>query len=174
MPATAPYSQLYSFTREEKKIKGRIGSSKKTVVVKDFRGNDMYEEDMTALKERVEKYIASHADLGEPTKNNLRELKVTAGATKEEVELLSGGPDKVIKTYAKANNTASEIWIYRINKINVFIIFIVPVFWAHEGYYLHFKDNILTAIERHYLEQTVHQTSAPGVGVGGIRPKKKP
>lgn len=157
MPTAAKYSQIYSFTREEKKVKGGFGSKRKVVSVKDFREIAMYAEDITALKEEIEKYIVAHPDLSESTKNNLRELKVTAGAAKEEVKLLLGEPDKVTKT------STSEIWIYRINRIRAFTVFIIPVCFVHEGYYLHFKDNALLAIERHSLQQSVHQARAPGI-----------
>lgn len=163
LPSVANYSKLYSLTKEEKKIKGGFGGKKKVILIKDFRENEMYDENIAALKEEAEKYISLHTDLSEQTKNNLRELIVTAGATKEEVKLLLGEPDKVIKQNVKTGGR-SEMWIYKINKTDVFTIFIIPLFFPHQGYYLYFKDNVLTAIERHYLEQTF-QSSDSGVGL---------
>ena len=168
LPRVASYKELYSFTKEEKNIKGGFGSKRKVVLVKDFRGNEMYDEDMTAFKEKVEKYISSHADLSEPEKNNLRELRVSKGTAKEEVLLLLGKPNKVIRLNNKAC-AASEIWIYRTNKRITFIIIVIPVFFTHEGYYLYFEDNILTAIERHSLEETVTTS-----GIGLFERSKKP
>ena len=95
-----------------------FGSASKTVTIKDFRENEMYREDIAALKEKVEKYISVHNDLSEGGKNNLRELKVTKGATEEEVELLLGEPDRVI----------SGAWIYKINKSATFSIIFLPIF----------------------------------------------
>lgn len=171
MPRMARENQLYGFIREEKRVKGGFGSKKKVVTIKDFRGNEFYDDDVDDLKGLVENYISLHADLGEEAKNNLRELKVTEGSTKEEVKLLLGRPDK-ISTIGSNAYGASELWIYKINEIDTFAIFIIPIFFPHQGYYLYFKDNILAAIERHYLEQTIHQGSAPGVGVGGVESKK--
>jgi hypothetical protein len=157
IPSAARYTQLYSLTKEEKKVSSGLGGKRKVVLIKDFRENEMYEEDLAALKEEVEKYIASHPDLSEAAKNNLRALKVAEGATKEEVKLLLGEPDKASPGHA------SEVWIYRISKMRAFSVFIVPVFFAHEGYYLYFKDGVLTAIERHYPKQIVEQGAAPGI-----------
>lgn len=154
LPRVANYKELYSFTKEEKKIKGGFGSKRKVVLVKDFRGNEMYDENITALKEKVEKYISSRTDLSEPEKNNLRQFRVSEGTTKEEVHLLLGKPDKVIRSDNRVG-AASEIWIYRTNKRSTFTIIVIPVFFTHEGYYLYFKDNVLIAIERHCLQQTV-------------------
>jgi len=162
VPSVANYSQLHTFIKDEQVIKGGFGSKKKILLIKDVRGNDMYDENIVELKEVVEKYISIHPDLSESTKNNLRELKITEGTTKEEVEILLGKPDKVIRQGNKVSAT-SEIWIYRINKMNAFTIFIFPVFFAHEGYYLYFKDNLLTTIQRHYLAQIIQQSAGPGV-----------
>lgn len=162
VPSAARYSQLFSFTREEKKIKGAIGR-RKAVLVRDFRENARYEEDMAGLQEEIEKYILAHPDLSEQTQLNLRKLKLSQGATKEQVLLLLGKPDKVLATGGRANYDASAIWIYKINKIRAFTVFIIPVFLVHEGYYLYFKDNVLKGIERHYLKQIVQQGSAPGL-----------
>lgn len=161
IPQAANYSQLYSFTKEKKKIKGGFASKSKAVLVKDFRENEMLDKDISALKEKVDKYISSHNDLSESTKNNLRELKVTAGATGQEVNLLLGKPDRIIKANDKTYAT-SQIWVYRINKRSTFTIIVIPVFFTHEAYHLYFKDNVLTKIERHYLEQTL-QTSDLGL-----------
>jgi len=162
IPRVASYKQLYSFAKEEKKIKGSFGKSK-IVSIKDFRENEVFDENIIALKEMVEKYISSHTDLNGSTKNNLRELKVTEGAAGEEVKLLLGEPDKVVKTGKKTYIT-SEIWIYKINKSSTFTIIFLPVFFGHEEYYLYFKDNVLTLIERHYLEQTFYASDS-GMGL---------
>ncbi len=136
---------------------------KKSITIKDFRGNDAYDEDIEALKADVEKYISQHPDLSESEKNNLRALKVTQGATVDEAILLLGKPDKSVRAAGGGRYGASEIWIYKISKIRVFTIFILPVFPVHEGYYLYFKDGALVEIERHYLKQVVQQGEGPGI-----------
>jgi len=161
MPAREAQKQIYSYTRQEKKIPGTFG--KKRVSVKDFRGVDMYEEDMAALKEDVEKFIAIHPELSDESKNNLRLLKIAPGETAAEVELLLGNPDKLIKTKSGAPYQADQVWVYKISKIRAYTVFIIPVLFVHEGYYLYFKDGRLEALERHYLRQTVEQGAGPGV-----------
>ncbi|MFA4843126.1 MAG: hypothetical protein WC658_04760, partial [Candidatus Omnitrophota bacterium] len=91
MPAVSAQKQLYSFTREEKKVKG-VFAKKKSVSVKDFRGVEMYEEDMQALQQEAEEYIAAHPNLSEEIKTNLKQLRVAAGENEEEVKLLLGEP----------------------------------------------------------------------------------
>jgi len=163
MPIAAIQSPLYSFTREEKRIKSGFGGKKKSITLKDFRGNDACDEDIEALKTDVEKYISQHPDLSESARNNLQALKVTQGATGDEVVLLLGKPDKLVKVAGSGRYGASEIWIYKLSKIRAFTIFILPVFLVHEGYYLYFKDGALVEIERHYLKQIVEQGAGPGV-----------
>jgi len=162
MPTVAIQRPLYSFTREEKVTKGFMGK-RKSVTIKDFRQNEAYDEDIEGFKKEVEEYISKHQDLSEAAKNNLRALKVTQGATADEVKFLLGKPDKVIRVAGASRYGASEIWIYKISKMRVFTIFIFPVFFVHEGYYLYFKDGSLVEIERHYLEQIVKQGAGPGV-----------
>ena len=157
IPRVANYKQLYSIAKEEKKTKGKFSKSK-IVLTKDLRENEVFNQDIALLKEKVERYISGHADLSEPTKSNLRELRVTEGATKEEVKLLLGEPDKVMKS--DKEDIASEIWIYRTNKSSTFTIVFIPVFFGHEKYYLYFKDNLLTLIERYYLEQTFYASDS--------------
>jgi len=111
----------------------------------------------------VEGYISQHPELSETARNNLRELKVTQGSTVAEAALLLGKPDKVAKTSGGARYGASEVWIYKLSKIRAFTIFIVPVCFVHEAYYLYFKDGALVEIERHYLTQSVQQGAGPGV-----------
>lgn len=163
IPRANSYKQLYSITKEEKKAKRSFGGRSKIISIKDFRGNERYDEDMAALKEKVEKYIFNHADLNDAVKNNLRELKVTEGATKEEVGLLLGDPDKAVKLAKRVDN-ASEMWVYKTSKSSVFTVVFLPVFFGHEKYYLYFKDNNLALIERHYLEQTFY-SSGSGMGL---------
>lgn len=158
LPRKVNYNQLYSITKVEKRVKSGF-TKKKVVLIKDFRENEMYEEDIAALKEKAEKYILAHPDLSDSAKDNLRELKITIGAGIDEVQLLLGNPDKIIGGASKAG-AGTQTWIYRINKSSAFIIVAVPVFFTKEGYYLYFKDNLLTAIERHYLEQVI-QTGSP-------------
>ncbi len=153
VPSTLGEKYLYGISREEKNQEKGIFGNKKYIEIKDFRGNERYEEDIAAFKEEVEKYIALHAGLSEEVKSALRELKVTAGLKTEEVKLLLGSPDKAMK----------DVWVYRISKWRAFTVFIVPVFFVHEGYYLYFKDGVLASIERHYLTQTIHQSAAEGV-----------
>lgn len=164
LPGVETCNQLHSFIKTERKAKSGFGGKSKVILIKDFRGSDeVYEEDMAALKEEVEKYISGHPELSDATKNNLRELKVAPGATKQEVELLLGAPDKAEKSKGSADFNASEVWIYKINKIRAFTVFIIPVFFVHEGYYLYFKDDALAGIERHYLKQIVQQSAGAGV-----------
>jgi hypothetical protein len=163
MPTVAIQRPLYSFVKEEKRIKGGFMGHKKSITIKDFRGNDAYDEDIAALKAEVEKYISRHPDLSESAKNNLREIKVTQDARDDEVVLLLGKPDKLARVAAGGRYGASEIWIYKISKMRIFTIFIIPVFPVHEGYYLYFKDGALVEIERHYLKQIVQQSEGPGV-----------
>lgn len=158
LPTATTYEHIYSLSRQEKKVKVGM-SKKKTVLIKDFRENEMYEEDYTALKDAIEKYIARHPDLSETQKNNLRELKVIEDQTKEEVELLLGEADKI----SRSGNGRAETWIYRINRWRAFTLFIIPVFFSQEGYYLRFKDNQLSRIERRHPGKIVHQAPAPGL-----------
>ncbi|MDD4953546.1 MAG: hypothetical protein PHG40_01420, partial [Candidatus Omnitrophica bacterium] len=102
IPRADNCNQLYSFTREEKRIKRKFAPKTKIVLINDFRGRQAYDEDIAELKARVEEYISSHADLDEAAKNNLREIKVTAGSTKEQVILLLGQPDKITKAEKEA------------------------------------------------------------------------
>ncbi|MBM3245792.1 MAG: hypothetical protein FJZ13_00475 [Candidatus Omnitrophica bacterium] len=157
IPRTLNYKELYSFTRKEEKIKRKFGGSYSAISIKDFRENERYDEEMAAFKEKVEQYILSHPDLSESAKNNLRQFKVSAGASTEEVELLLGKPDRVAVN--KADNTG-QVWIYKINKRSDFTVIFLPVFFGHEQYYLYFKDNLLALIERHYLEQTFSATDS--------------
>lgn len=140
-----------------------MGGRSRFVLLRDFRQNDIYEEDIAALKAEVEKYILSHPGLSDAAKENLRQLKVTAGLDKQEVELLLGSPDKLMRVSNKGKYGASEIWIYKINKMRAYTVFIVPVAVMREGYYLYFKDDSLMAIEKHSLRQTIQQNAAPGV-----------
>jgi len=128
--------------------------SKKYESIKDFRGIEMYDEDIDALKEEVKEYIVAHPELSDAKKKDLRELKVMQGETKEEVRLLLGSPDKIVNP---------QTWVYKISTWRAFTVFIVPVFFVHEGYYLYFKDDILTGIEKHYLKQLIEQSAGPGV-----------
>lgn len=137
----------------------------KILSIKDFRENEIYDEDVTALKAKIEKYIANHTELTEPAKNNLRALKVTEGAAKEEVKLLLGEPDRIVKRH-KEDDIASEVWTYKINKSSPFTVVFLPVFFGHEEYHLYLKDNILVSIERHYLKQTFYSSDS-GMGVQG-------
>lgn len=157
VPRVATYNHLKSITKEETKSKGMFGGNK-SVSIYDFRGIERYDEDIDALKVRVEKYISSHPDLSGAAKNNLQELKAAFGSTKEEIELLLGKPDKVIKPIA-TTHAATEIWIYSKAKLNAFTVFIFPVFFTHESYYLYFQGDVLTNIEKHYLEQLLESTS---------------
>lgn len=167
IPASATYAQIYSLSRIEKKVKtGTFGTKKRVVLLKDFREDELYEEDYTAAKDAVEKYIAGHPELNDVAKNNLRELKVTAGQSKQEVSLLLGEPDKISAA------TNQEVWIYRINRLRAFTLFIFPVFFAHEGYYLYFQGNLLSRIERHYPRQIIHQASGAGLSPQLSGPKK--
>jgi len=161
MPITAIQGPLYSFTMRMGTSKSGF-TQKKFIQIKDFRGNDAYDEDMAALKAEVEKYISQHPDLSESVKNDLRALKVTQGAAANQVTLLLGKPDKIIKVGGAGHYGASEAWIYRISKMHAFTVFIIPMFFVHEGYYLYFKDGALVEIERHTLKQVIQQSEPLG------------
>lgn len=148
IPTAAYYTQLETFSKEKKK--GLFGSGS-NIPRKNILGNDLTAGDSETLKAKVEKYISEHTELTEPNKNNLRDLKITYGSSKEEVELLLGKPLKAVKSA----NKSSEVLIYKINKTNLFLLVIIPVFLIHESYYLHFENNALVKIERHYLKQIV-------------------
>jgi len=155
IPTSANRSEIYSFSRENKKLRGGFGGNATYELIRDFRGYEMYPEDIAALEEKVENFISLHPKLSDSQRDNLRKLRLTPGATKEETLLLLGEPTKV--------SGGGSTWIYRLNKIRAFTFFIVPVFFAHEGYYLRFDGDRLTAIERHYPEQMMHQASGPGI-----------
>ena len=140
------------------KQKGAFGLKSKVVFIKDFRGNDMYDDDIASLKEEIEKYIASHAGLSEATKDSIRKLKVAEGLSQDEVKLLLGKPDTILKPDNKSGASAS--WVYSTRKRSAFMIIIFPVFFSHEAYYLYFKDNSLAQIEKHYFAQVI-ATSQP-------------
>lgn len=141
----------------------------KVTSIRDFREREAFDQDINALKEKVEQYISCRSDLNEATKNNLRELKVTGGSSKEDVELLLGEPDKIIKN-RKKDNLTYEAWIYKTNKRSIFTVIFLPLFFGHEKYSLYFQDNALALIERHYLEQTF-SASDSGMGLRGERSK---
>lgn len=158
--SSAKYSELPVFTKKDRKIKGRFGAM--AVDIKDFLGNEAYEEDMDTFKEKAEKYIADNPGTSEPVKNSLRQLKITEGLPKEAAKLLLSKPVKVSQT-----GPASETWVYRARKLEVFSIFIMPLFPVHESYRLYFKDGTLAKIERRYLTQTVYQNDATGPELPG-------
>lgn len=140
-----------------------MGGRRKVVTIKDFRLNDAYDEDIDAVKERVEKYISSHPQTPDSIKLSLREFKVSAGLTREQVELLMGKPDKIMTSSGKDNYGSTEIWVYRINKTRAYTVFIIPVLFVNESYRLVFKGDNLAGIERHYLNQIVKVGSAPAI-----------
>lgn len=152
MPAAAKQGHIYSFTKQTTKGKGFLAKSRESV--KDFRGIDMYTEDIDALKEEVEQYISDNSGLSDDIKKNLRDIKVAPGENKEQVLLLIGQPDK---------RDGDDIWIYRISKWRAFTVFIVPVMFVREGYYLYFDGDTLVDIERHYLKQTITQSASAGL-----------
>ncbi len=162
MPAVRVERPLYSYTKEIKVAKGGLMGKKKSIIIEDFRENEAYDENIEDLKKIVEKYILEHPNESESAKNNLRELKVSDGSTREEVILLLGKPEKIINA-AGGSYGASEIWVYKVSRMRAFTIFIIPVFFVHEGYYLYFKDGALVEIERHYLKQVVGQSAGPGL-----------
>jgi len=157
IPATTTQRPLYTFTESERISKGGFMNKEKIISFRDFRGQLAYDEDIEGIKKDVEAYIKNHPDLSEQVKSDLRGLKVTQGATASEVILLLGDPDKKMKVTA-ASYGADEMWIYRISKLRAFTIFIFPIFFVHEAYYLYFKDGRLQEIERHYLRQVVKQS----------------
>jgi hypothetical protein len=77
---------------------------------------------------------------------------------KEQVLAALGEPDKI--------TNGSQTWIYRTNRLRAYNVFLMPVAFTHEGYYLFFDNTILTRIERRHPRQIVHQASGPGVSSG--------
>lgn len=165
MPVVTAQKPLYAFTKEEKTAKGGFMGKRKTVIIKNFRDGQAYEEEMDDLKAEAEKYISSHPALSDSAKSNLRKLMVTDGSTKEEVIFLLGKPDKIIDKPVVNEYGAQEIWIYRTDKLRAFTIIIVPIFFVHESYYLYFKDGMLVGIDKHHLKQVVTQNPGPGVSM---------
>ncbi|MCK9603381.1 MAG: hypothetical protein M0R66_03390 [Candidatus Omnitrophica bacterium] len=163
IPTASNYPYLSAYTREEKMVKGGFGK-KKEVRVEDFREIEMYDEDIIALKEEVEAYISSHPAIDEVIKNNLRQLKVVDGMTQEETRLLLSDPDKIEKIGSRTKYGASERWIYKTIRWRAFTVFIFPVCFVREAYYLYFKDDILVGIDKRSLKQMLKQTDAAGVG----------
>ena len=164
VPVSTQHRQINAFTEEEAKQDSRYG---KFILVRDFYGNEVGEENRVKLKKGVEEYISFHSSLGDEGKINLRALKVVPGNTKEEVGLLLGKPFKVIEVKDKTNK-GSELWIYRKNKMDTFLIFIIPIFLAHDSYYLYFEGDKLNAIEEHYIKQAIEASPT-----GGKTQKKK-
>ena len=72
-------------------------------------------------------------------------------------------PFDFISQCSKIGLGCKDIWIYKINKMRAFTVFIIPVFFVHESYGLYFKEDVLVGIERHYLNQVVQQSPALGV-----------
>ncbi|MFH1198830.1 MAG: hypothetical protein V1650_01525 [Candidatus Omnitrophota bacterium] len=169
-----PQSQLPSYTKVESKKKGFTIGKGKIISYKDFKNNEIYEEDVDALREEVGEYIVKRPELSEAVKASLDKLEVTLGLTKEQVILLLGEPDK-ISSLGKNQYSAGELCIYRVTKWRAYTVFIIPVFFVHEGYYLYFKDDILAGIERRDLKQMIKQGSAPGVfeAKGGSKEEKE-
>lgn len=163
LPSMTTYSSLPNYTRKEERKKRAFASEKKYIVYKDFRLNELYEEDVAAYKVDVEEFIVEHPNLAAEKTSVLRELTVVPGLNKEEVILLLGSPDKIIRPHNYKNYGVCEKWIYKIKKWRTFNIFIVPVFPVHEAYYIYLKDGVVAAIEKHYLTQIFQQGSAPGV-----------
>ena len=164
VPIATQHGQLNAFTEDKIKLNSQPGEF---ILVRDFYGNEVGEENRVRLKKDVEKYISLHSSLVDKEKNNLRALKVVPGNTKEEVGLLLGKPFKTIEVNDKTNK-ASELWIYRKNKIDTFLILILPVFFTHDSYYLYFEGDKLNAIEEHYIKQALEASPT-----GGKTQKKK-
>lgn len=162
-PGVDTYRQIYSITKREEKKKVPMGGRRKVVTITDFRLNDAYDEDIDALKEKVEKYILTHPETADSIKLSLREFKVSAGLNREQVELLLGKPDKIITASGKDNYGSTEIWVYRINKTRIVTVFIIPVLPVKESYRFVFKGDNLAGIERHYLKQIVKESPASGL-----------
>lgn len=162
MPAKDIQGSLHSFTKEEKGKKGFFGE-KRSVKISDVRGSEIYEEDIEGLKEEAEEYISQHPGLTDAVKSDLRELKISQGATIQEVTLLLGEPDKAAKLSGGNPYGAQEVWIYKHSKIRAFTVFIFPIFFVHEAYYLFFKDGKLAGIERRYLRQVIQQGGGEGL-----------
>ena len=159
VPRTVTYPSITSIYKETTKVKGAFGGNKITEI-KDFRENISYEGEIIALKTKAEKFITEHPDLSDAQKSNLRELKVTAGSTKDEIRFLLGEPLEITAPDTDNPYQATELWIYKLGKKDVVTIFILPVFFVRESYYLYFKDNALAAIERRYLESLI-STGSP-------------
>jgi len=156
-------SNLPNYIKKEERKKRSFASEKKYIAYKDFRLNEIYEEDVAAYQVDAEEFIAKHPGLVSEKISALRQLKVVLGLNKDEVTLLLGIPDKAVRPHYYKNYGIAEKWIYKIHKWRMFNIFIVPVFPVHEAYYIYFKDGEVAGIEKHYLTQMFEQGSAPGV-----------
>jgi len=154
IPMAQKYTQLEFANAYKKGKKIQLDIEKPGLDIRDFLGYEMKKDDISSAKEKVETYIAEHADIEESNKAHLQELCVAVGATSGEVELLLGKPEKIMKK-RNTKHPISEVWIYRTNKPQLFSIVIVPILLVRQGYYLYFKDGILKNIERHYLHQIV-------------------
>ena len=161
IPMTAKYSQLDTFSSGKAPKKSKFSIFMPIHQQENFLGDKVTKEDIEAAKEKTEKYILEHNDLDEASKHYLRDLKVVRGATMEEVRLILGEPSKIIKSGKKAH-PSSETWVYKTNKVDHFKILIISIFQVKETYYLYFKDNILTGINKHYLQRAAGSNSRPG------------
>jgi len=158
LPKTESKKELYSIVKETTVEKSMFGKNQ-IVSFKDFRGYEAFNKNIDSLKARIEGYIQNHPDLSESTKKDLRDYKVARGSSMDEVRLLLGAPDKVIKSKAHPQKP-DEVWIYITDKDSNFQIVFLPVYFGHEKYYLYFTGNLLANIERHYLQQTFSTNDA--------------
>jgi len=157
IPITAQHNQLNAFN-DEVQQNSRYG---RFILVRDFYGNEVGEENRVRLKRDVEEYISLHGSLGDKEKNDLRGLKIVPGCTKEEVVLLLGKPFKVTEAKDKTSK-GLELWVYRKNRIDNFLVFIIPVFFTHDSYYLYFNGDKLSLIEERYIRQAIATSSTEG------------
>jgi len=161
IPAKERFNQINVFPPDDNKAgkKSKISLFKEE---RDFLGNAVDKQDIKVVKDRVDKYISTHADLKQETKNNLQQLTLSEGYAKEEVKLLLGEPTRIIQPKGEAQGV-SEIWLYKAKRSHTFKILVFPLFPIYEVYYLYFKEDVLTDMEMHYWKQTLfaRETDTP-------------
>jgi hypothetical protein len=161
IPMTAKYSQLDIFPPGKADKKSKFSIFMPARKPENFLGDKVSKADIEAVKEKSEKYILAHNDLDDASKQYLRDLKVVRGATMEEVRLMLGEPLKIVKS-GKNARPFQETWVYKTKKADSFRVLVIPLFSVNETYYLYFKDNILTGINKRYLQQATGSNSRPG------------
>lgn len=93
------------------------------------------EVDRENLQQKVREYIVAHPDRPEHIKRSLISLSVTWGMTRDEVELILGRPNNIVKLTPTARSVADEKWVYNMTGM---MMVLFP-----ERYTLFFRDGVL-------------------------------